>query len=57
MYCLQTLKENVAAANIKLTEEELAEIRQLAEKVDKSHVGPRYPGQMSELLFADTPEL
>jgi len=54
---IPTLKENVAAANIKLTDDELAEIRQLAEKVDKAHSGPRYPLGMDQLLFADTPEL
>lgn len=54
---MQTLKENVGAAKIKLTDDELAEIRQLAEKVDKSQSGPRYPPGMDTQLFAETPEL
>jgi len=48
------LKENLAAINIKLSDEEIAQVRKLAEDSD---VGDRYPAEMMANLFADTPEL
>jgi diketogulonate reductase-like aldo/keto reductase len=51
------LKENVAAAEIKLSEEEVAEVRRIAESAEASKTGERYPPGMAEQLFADTPAL
>jgi len=50
------LKENVAAANIQLTSEEIEEVRKVAKKADAAQ-GDRYPSSMMSTLFADTPEL
>lgn len=52
---LQSLKENVAAAQIKLTDEEIAKVRRIAESAEASKTGERYPPGMAEQLFADTP--
>ncbi|KZT18978.1 Aldo/keto reductase [Neolentinus lepideus HHB14362 ss-1] len=50
------LKENLGAASVKLTKEEAAEVRAIAEKADASQ-GVRYPPGMVDMLFADTPPL
>ncbi|KAL0958696.1 hypothetical protein HGRIS_014028 [Hohenbuehelia grisea] len=52
------LESNLGAANVKLTPEEVKEVRELAEQAEKAVAGaPRYPPGMAELLFVDTPEL
>lgn len=56
-YLLQSLKENVAAAQIRLTDEEIAEVRHIAESAEASKTGERYPPGMAEQLFIDTPAL
>lgn len=48
-------KENVAAVNLKITDEDAQAIRKAAESLKK--VGDRYPGQWMSTLNADTPEL
>ena len=52
----QYLDENLGAANLKLTPEELVEVRAVAEKADAAH-GPRYPTGYDHLTLADTPPL
>jgi hypothetical protein len=49
------LEENVGAVNIKLTPEEVQQIRKEIEKVEVS--GDRYPPAFQAYSFADTPEL
>ena len=49
---IKNLEENVAAAQIKLTKDEIAEIRQACRKADVA--GERYPKEMSAVLFADS---
>jgi aryl-alcohol dehydrogenase-like predicted oxidoreductase len=49
---IKNLEENAAAAQIKLSKEEVQEIRQACEKADV--VGERYPEAMSASLFADS---
>ncbi|KAF7974969.1 hypothetical protein HWV62_10705 [Athelia sp. TMB] len=50
------LEENIAAANVKLTQEDLQEVRKAAEDADATE-GTRYPEGSATLLFADTPAL
>ncbi|KAI0063910.1 Aldo/keto reductase [Artomyces pyxidatus] len=50
------LKENLDAVEVKLTQEEVQEVRQIAEQAD-AVMGDRYPPGMLETLFADTPPL
>ncbi|CAL1698067.1 unnamed protein product [Somion occarium] len=50
------LKENLGALNVKLTPEEVQEVREIVSKADAAN-GPRYPGVMQELLFGNTPSL
>ena len=52
----QYLKENLGALNIKLSPEELLEVRRVAQAADASKLD-RYPQVMMETLFVDTPEL
>lgn len=52
---LQYLKENLGALKIRLTPEDLREVRRIAQEVDASK-GERYPAWMMGLLFIDTPE-
>ena len=51
----QRLRENLDAARLKLTPEDLAEVRAVAQAADASG-SPRYP-QQTGLLFGDTPTL
>lgn len=52
---IKYLEENVGALSVKLTHEEVEEIRKV---VDAAEVhGLRYPERMMKLLFADTPPL
>ena len=46
----------MGAANVRLTPEELEEVRKVAKEADAAH-GDRYPPSMMGTLFADTPEL
>ncbi|GJE96766.1 aldo/keto reductase [Phanerochaete sordida] len=50
------LKENLGALNVRLTPEDLQEVRRVAQEADASK-GLRYPEAMIQSLFADTPEL
>ena len=52
----QYLQENLAAGDVKLSPEEIAEIRQLAENAEVLK-GERYPWGLQKQLFADTPPL
>jgi len=54
---INSLKENVAAAQIRLTDEEVAEVRRIADSAEASKTGDRYPPGMVAQLFADTPAL
>ncbi|PPQ82529.1 hypothetical protein CVT25_007138 [Psilocybe cyanescens] len=47
------LKENLHSVEVKLTPEEITEIRKAAEKADELHI-ERYPLQMMREVFADT---
>ena len=49
---IKNLEENAAAAQIKLSKEEIQELRQASEKADV--VGERYPAAMCTSLFADS---
>jgi aryl-alcohol dehydrogenase-like predicted oxidoreductase len=49
------LEENVGALDVKLTKEEVREIRELIEATEVQ--GSRYPDVMMNTLFADTPAL
>ncbi|EKM51940.1 uncharacterized protein PHACADRAFT_101731 [Phanerochaete carnosa HHB-10118-sp] len=51
------LKENLAALNIRLSSEDLQEVRKVAEAADASSMGARYPEFMMKFAYADTPEL
>lgn len=51
---VQYLEENLGALKLKLTPEELAEVREIAKKADATN-GPRYPAGLAETLFAETP--
>ncbi|KAF7978876.1 hypothetical protein HWV62_44365 [Athelia sp. TMB] len=53
---IKHLEENIAAAEVKLTSADLQEVRNEAQRADAAH-GDRYPPGMTELLFADSPEL
>ncbi|KAF8970341.1 NADP-dependent oxidoreductase domain-containing protein [Flammula alnicola] len=53
---IKYLKENLAAAKIKLSPQEIAEVREIANKVDAT-VGARYPPASMQWVLADTPEL
>ena len=53
---LQNIKENIEALNVKLTAEEVEQIRQAAVNADQKDV-PRYPPQHQALLMVDTPPL
>ncbi|KAL0945918.1 hypothetical protein HGRIS_012201 [Hohenbuehelia grisea] len=52
---VEYLQENLGAASLKLTPDELAEVRAIAETANASQ-GERYPPDMEKLLFGDTPE-
>ncbi|KZP12781.1 Aldo/keto reductase [Athelia psychrophila] len=53
---IKYLEENIAAANVKLTAQDLKDIRQAAKDADAA-VGDRYPPGYVEQLFVDTPQL
>lgn len=53
----QYLKENIAAANVKLTPEEIAEVREIANAVSAAAVGERYPPSSMQWVLKDTPPL
>lgn len=55
--CGQYLEENLGANDVTLTEEEVAELRKLAETIHKEAPGERYPGDFNNLSFIDTPAL
>ncbi|EPT05703.1 hypothetical protein FOMPIDRAFT_1021419 [Fomitopsis schrenkii] len=50
------LHENLGAAKIALNDEEVAEVRRIAEGANATQ-GPRYPPLLNSVLFADTPAL
>jgi len=50
------LEENLGAAKIQLSPEEVKEVRAEAEQADAAQ-GSRYPPGMDSLMFTDTPEL
>ena len=52
----QRLHENLGAAKIELSAEEVAEVRKIAEDANATQ-GPRYPPLLNSVLFADTPAL
>ena len=52
----QYLEENLGALNVKLSEEELREVREVSEKADAAQ-GFRYPQSFFETHFGDTPPL
>lgn len=52
----QRLEENLGAAKVQLSPEDLTEVRAEAERADAQQ-RDRYPAGMSEMLFADTPAL
>ena len=54
---IQALKENADAAKIKLSSDDIAEVRRLAENAEASNDAPRYPEEVLPTLFADTPPL
>ncbi|TDL24464.1 Aldo/keto reductase [Rickenella mellea] len=53
---IKYLEENLKAATIKLSKDEVQEVRKLAEGANANQ-GDRYPAGMTEQLFADTPPL
>ena len=50
------MRENLNAANLQLTTQEVQEIREFVGKADAT-TGDRYPAEMMRMSFADTPEL
>ena len=50
------MHENLGAAKIALSAEEVAEVRRTAESADAAQ-GARYPAHLNTVLFADTPAL
>ncbi|KAJ8473792.1 hypothetical protein ONZ51_g7660 [Trametes cubensis] len=54
---IENLKENLRAASIKLSPEDVIEIRKAAVAVDAAMQGDRYPAEMMALLYVDTPPL
>jgi len=53
---IKYIEENIKAAAVKLTPEELKKVREIAEAADATQ-GDRYPPGMAQLTFAETPEL
>ncbi|KAI0775273.1 Aldo/keto reductase [Trametes elegans] len=53
---IPNLKENLAAVNVKLSPEDVKEVRRIANEADAAN-GPRYPPRLFAVLFADTPQL
>ncbi|OSD08538.1 Aldo/keto reductase [Trametes coccinea BRFM310] len=54
---IANLKENLGALSIKLSPEDVAEIRRAAVVADAAWQGDRYPAELASLLFVDTPPL
>ena len=52
----QNIQENLAAMNIKLSPEDVQEVRRIAQAADAGKAD-RYPPVWMHLLFADTPAL
>ena len=52
----QNLKENLGAVDVKLTPEEVEEVRKIAVAADAAKE-ERYPPGMTGVLFGDTPPL
>ncbi|KAI0057316.1 Aldo/keto reductase [Artomyces pyxidatus] len=50
------LKENLGATDVRLTQDEVQEVRRIAEQAD-AVIGDRYPPRIQVTLFADTPPL
>ncbi|KAF8997503.1 NADP-dependent oxidoreductase domain-containing protein [Cyathus striatus] len=50
------LEENLGAAHVKLSAEDIADVRAVAEEADKTLEG-RYPAQFESMQFAETPAL
>ena len=55
-FLLQNIKENVAAANVKLTAQEVQRIQDAAVAADKK-IGDRYPPDGLDILYSDTAPL
>ncbi|RDX46115.1 Aldo/keto reductase [Lentinus brumalis] len=53
---IANLKQNLAAVDIKLSPEDVEEVRKIAAAADATH-GTRYPADVMHLIFADTPPL
>lgn len=54
---LQYLKENLGAAKVHLTTEEISEIREIANVANANSVGDRYPSDSMQFTLVDTPPL
>lgn len=54
---IKYIEENLGAANVKLTEEDLKKIRELADECEKNSVGDRYPPGFIEQVHVETPPL
>lgn len=52
---LQYLEENIAAANVKLTPQDVEDVRQAAKDADAAQED-RYPPGFMEMLFVETPQ-
>ncbi len=52
----QYLHDNLGAASLRLSDEDVADVRAMATAADAAQ-GERYPPDMAAILFADTPEL
>lgn len=50
------MRENLNAVNLRLTTQEVQEIRELVGKANVA-TGDRYPAEMMRMSFEDTPEL
>ncbi|KAI0360383.1 Aldo/keto reductase [Trametes cingulata] len=53
---IPNLKENLDSVHIKLSPEDVQEVRRIAVEADAAK-GPRYPARLQAVLFADTPPL
>ncbi|EGO03822.1 hypothetical protein SERLA73DRAFT_175467 [Serpula lacrymans var. lacrymans S7.3] len=53
---IKYLEDNLNAAYVKLSPEDIQKVRAIAEKADWAH-GERYPPASAKALFGDTPEL
>ncbi|KZT71534.1 Aldo/keto reductase [Daedalea quercina L-15889] len=53
---IHRLHENLGAAKLTLTPEDIAEVRKVAQEADAAH-GDRYPPHLANALFGDTPAL